>query len=317
MGTTAAASKARLMTTAAQVLADSDLPGTARLMLLHLIATSWPHDDGSGWAAQCSFRDLGRACAVADRRTIRAAAELLEAHKLVRISRGRGQRCTTWVLCIPGLVGASRAPSEGAPDVPSEGASDARPTLSVDRTQDTPPKPPQGVGAGRGGDSLLARISRRPAWVSSGPWIDEHTARRLAGSAQVSDVSLAAALRAARERHQRGQLRDPAAFVVSRLRSPRASEVTAERERRARIAARAAVSPPVAVHAPPADDHVPEPWAAADAAHGPHAVDAAIHRWITTQAPAHLAGLRSLSPDARRRNRSVRLYQGQILELMP
>jgi hypothetical protein len=326
-----AASKARVMTAAARVLADLELPAKARHLGLYLVAVSWPHDDGCGWAAQASLADLARACGWGHPDTAKRAAGQLEAAGLVALDRGNGHRVSTWVLLSP-LMGGRTGAAPGGALVQPQGAHGCTPssvhTLSVFQEVKTPPPDPQrggggGVEAGQGlsPDALerFRALSRRPAWAR-GAWIDARTVRQLVTAPGCDAVTVAAALRAADDR--RGSLRDPAGFVVSRLRDPRPDELEAERRRRdnaaaieaQRAASRAELAAQAADSTAVADEAQRQADAAA-AALGPDTVDAAIAHWIDHHAPAHLAaGLRQRDAAERRDSLTVRTYLGRILE---
>ena len=218
--TTPALAKARLLSVALHAAARANLSPMAHAVLAHLIADSWPHDDG--WAARTPTLTLASRLGVHAGTVKRALRELTTAALLERRA-GIGRSASSSVIRVP--TGSAGAPSESAQahpqrerrrtlrecaGAPSEGAQ-AHPL------SDSQVLPAATAGAAAAEAQRVGYFTARPYWLPEGkPWIDELTARELARlplTLEIVQRTYSAA------KSSRATLTNPAGFIVSRLRA--------------------------------------------------------------------------------------------------
>ena len=325
-----AAAKARYQRTALEAASRARVGRPARATLAELVALSWPCPDGDGWAVEAvSVAELADRL-LATTRTVQRHISTLEIAGLVSVVRGGGRRASRYVLTVEsGATPPSierrqkRHPRGDRNDTPAATKTSGRggfdlSTFTNGQDTNTSGGAPRGGGggdlergveAGKGLDGRAAvafeRLARRPAWLKAGTWISGKVARELAELEGTTLEVVDAALAAARERG--ASLRNPAGFVVDRVREPDWLEIEAERGRRARRAEadrleaeRRAERDAERAEAFAVADGLAKARAAAVAALDPRELEAIVDEWIATEAPAFRAhGLALRTPAER------------------
>lgn len=251
-----AAAKAKYQRTALEAAARARVGRPARATLAELVAISWQCDEGDGWSVDGPSTSELAGRLLATVRTIRRHISELERAGLVSVVRGGGRRASRYVLTAENARTSPHIQrGQKRPGTPDNSVRAERTKTSVSggshlstfrNGQDTNTRGPAPRGGGGGvletgkgldGRAAVAfeRLSRRPAWCS-GSWISTNVARELAELEGTTLEVIDAALEAARGRG--ASLRNPAGFVVSRVREPDWTEIEAERGRRARRAER-------------------------------------------------------------------------------
>lgn len=239
--------KAKLLQLALNNASRARVSVSAHALLAHVVADSWPSDDG--WACHTSQASFATRLATTIH-TIRRLALELDAAGVALYRAGRGTRRSRFVVpaqaLAPTLHGRREVPApaqgltlHGRRDIPIPIFSPAAPERH--EAQEPAPMalgtPPAAAGAlTPSQEALRATIVQKPSWLpENNAWIEGRTARELAALPTTCIDAIAAALSATRSR--RKTLTNPAGFFLTRLRAPDPADVAAARATRERAEA--------------------------------------------------------------------------------
>lgn len=229
-----AIAKAKLLTSALNHAAELKLSTTAVAVLAHLIADSWPQDDG--WTAHTPQTTLATKLNCSTETIRRAVADL---STIIDHRPGQGSRRSRYVFrWVPTPARGRPLTDEGGSPHPRgegphthEGTFQVLPDLEHQQQQQREPSsaPSTDAPAAAGAQPLSPALSqdiidervrflrRRPDWLPElKPWITVDVVEELARRPDITQQLVTKVLRQARD--SRNTLTNPAGWIVAQLR---------------------------------------------------------------------------------------------------